>query len=474
MRITGNNLREIIIGTFRGLSSAASLDLGSNYIRTIRDGSFAGLHSVVDLNLNLNEITSLDDYVFRGLTSIMDLILQRNNITYISPLAFKGLDRLTTLNLKENRITKIPTRSLRVLPQLMILYLGENPISFIDRKSFKGLRSLLTLWLEGCEIRRIAKRAFSGRKIETLVLEQNQLSRLPNLGRMDQLQVLRLGGNPWVCDGGAEHMLAWLLRHDLIENIVTCVDPASRRGRNLLSFSLEELLSDDDIETDNSPSPPVISVSLDSNAIKLSPVNSTFSVHQGRNLPQPHLHSWTKKEEINQTRYFALPTEPLHPGFSGDDKSSGAVEVTTGDAAVPSSSVSMVTSDGMTTLRDGGIKIPVLVVVIAISVLVVMLLVLLVIRKVIIECNRPVTDCDLRNMEMTGKRKSSSFEQKKRNHIPTTDPRNGCRLKRQLNGKQRRPAGSNQDQVLFDDCQIVSEQTQQNGNDKFMQSSCEM
>ena len=219
-----------------------NLNLGNNRIQKISDGSFSGLEHAADLNLNFNDIESLNDYVFRGLSSLEHLVLQQNNISYISPFAFKELDKLKTLNLKQNRLTKFPTKSLRVLTSVSTLFVGKNPILSLDRGFLKGLRSLKDLWLEECLIESVAKRAFNDKDIRTLVLEGNRLTSLPNLGRMEQLRVLNLDRNPWRCDRNALSMLTWLHRHDLMDVTVTCASPKNRKNRNLLTFSAEELV----------------------------------------------------------------------------------------------------------------------------------------------------------------------------------------------------------------------------------------
>ena len=256
-------LDEISERTFKQLSSLTDLDLSNNQIQKIFDGSFADLENVTNLNLNLNDIASLDDYVFRGLISLEDLVLQQNNIKFISQLAFKGLENLKTLNLKQNNLAEFPTKSLRVLPSLTTLYAGKNPISSLERGVLKGMSSLRHLWLEKCQIKTVARRAFNDKNLQTLVLEKNNLTRLPNLGRLKELRILYLDENPWQCDRSALPMLAWLQRHNMMESIATCANPVSRRGRNLLSFSPEELERTETVETTTVTRPSFIYTNAD-------------------------------------------------------------------------------------------------------------------------------------------------------------------------------------------------------------------
>ena len=86
-------------GTFNGLDSLESLDLGLNYITTLDPGAFEGLGSLTELQIGGNIITVLQTGVFIGLTSLEVLSLDFNQVEMFQTKAFQGLRSLSLLSL---------------------------------------------------------------------------------------------------------------------------------------------------------------------------------------------------------------------------------------------------------------------------------------------------------------------------------------------------------------------------------------
>ncbi|XP_078493672.1 uncharacterized protein LOC104266724 [Ciona intestinalis] len=241
LRIEGNMIANVSPNTFTGLGRVTEISLSNNGIRELHRGSFTGLPIAKSLDLAFNMIQTLKDNQLFGLDNLKQLNLMKNNISTISPLAFAGLSELQVLNLKLNKISQFPSTQLKVLPALDTLLLGINPITEIRREALRGIKMLRQLWLESCNISSIARRAFNNKALQTLVLERNELENFPNLGRMRNLEILNLDGNPWKCDCDAVSMLRWISRHELTELYVECEMPRYRRGVNMLTYTEETI-----------------------------------------------------------------------------------------------------------------------------------------------------------------------------------------------------------------------------------------
>jgi len=249
-----NRINEIVPGAFDGLRSVTSLKICYNELERISSGSFRGLSTLNELDLGFNSLTVMEDGAFVGAPMLQKLYLNHNNISYIASGAFKGLSMLQELNIHSNNLRHVPSSALRVLPRISILELGKNLVQYIAKQSFKGMKTLRVLWLDGCRIASIAKRAFNNKKLVLLSLEHNLLSRLPNLGRMTKIEKLYLDGNPWLCDCRSTTMVRWLKRKRFTNRTIECHGPPARRGRDMLSFSNDELCQL--IEPEPIPAPP--------------------------------------------------------------------------------------------------------------------------------------------------------------------------------------------------------------------------
>ena len=241
-------MKNLYHGIFRGLTSLKALDLSKNGIGDIRDFMFAEVTGLKSLNLNSNLISALSSGVFRHLFFLEDLSLEQNNLSSIPRMAFEGLNNLKTLNLRQNNFNKIPTLSIRRLLGLGKLFLSRNPIASIRRDDFNGLDSLRHLWLDECLLDEVQPKTFHGLNLMTLVLEHNRITRLPDLGEMKELKVLKLHANPWVCDYRAVSMLKWLIRHEVKNTNIPCQSPPNRQGNDLLIYTVNDLLNDTNIQ----------------------------------------------------------------------------------------------------------------------------------------------------------------------------------------------------------------------------------
>ena len=136
---------------------------------------------------------------------LRELDLGQNLIEFISEDAFVTLQKLEVLYLDANQLASVPPPStLRPLASaLQSLHLGQNAIQRLDSEVFLPLRNLQRLNLTGASIVNISYDAFRGLSGNTgqhsglriLSLASNALDRFPNLGLLNRLERLYIGGN---------------------------------------------------------------------------------------------------------------------------------------------------------------------------------------------------------------------------------------------------------------------------------------
>ncbi|XP_072512419.1 leucine-rich repeat-containing protein 38 [Salminus brasiliensis] len=131
-------------------------------------------------------------------SDLVYLDLRNNNLTRLEPgTLLSTSSRLVYLDLGGNNLTEIPTGTFGESRSLIKLRLGNNPhLRMVGKGAFLGLTSLRELELE--------RNALSSLEVEVL-------SQLPSL------RVIRLEGNPWVCNCHFAKLFLWLKenRHKL-------------------------------------------------------------------------------------------------------------------------------------------------------------------------------------------------------------------------------------------------------------------
>lgn len=247
LELEGNNIDQLEASTFSELINLDSLDLTNNVISEFVIGVFAGLEKLTVLNLGSNRIARIKANTFKGLQSLKELTLEDNVINTIDQYAFSGLDSLKSLYLNHNDLRSVPTSALRALPSLVSLQLTGNPLRKIEKYDFKGLDKIRGLWLDECELGSIAKKAFHNSKIRTLILSENNLTNLPNMGTLDRLERVTLDGNPWVCDCKLGATVRWVRRHKLTPPLpkLICTSPLYRVGTRATELTMDQLCSEE-------------------------------------------------------------------------------------------------------------------------------------------------------------------------------------------------------------------------------------
>ena len=126
-------------------------------------------------------------------SDLVYLDLRNNSLSHIEPGTLSTSSRLVFLDLGSNNLTEIPKGTFGESRSLIKLRLGNNPyLSMVNEEAFLGLTSLRELELE--------RNALSTLKV-------GALSQLPSL------RVVRLEGNPWVCNCNFASLFAWLMEN---------------------------------------------------------------------------------------------------------------------------------------------------------------------------------------------------------------------------------------------------------------------
>ncbi|XP_010874053.1 leucine-rich repeat-containing protein 38 [Esox lucius] len=130
-------------------------------------------------------------------SDLVYLDLRNNSLSALEPGTLSTSSRLVYLDLGSNNLTEIQSGTFGETQSLIKLRLGNNPyLSLVEEDAFVGLTSL--------------------RELE---LERNGLQGL-DVGALEpltSLRVLRLEGNPWVCNCHFAKLFVWLTenRHKL-------------------------------------------------------------------------------------------------------------------------------------------------------------------------------------------------------------------------------------------------------------------
>ncbi|MEO7992878.1 MAG: protein kinase [bacterium] len=141
------------------------------------------------LNLGANRIVDLTP--LNGLTDLEGLYLLNNRIVDPSPLS--RLHKLRILDLASNLIVAVPPGTLNRLDSLETLTLDANPLT--DLPDLSGLANLRTLNVRNCNLQRLPRLANMG-KLTTFDLSNNNLQEISSVATLTGLQSLLLCGNP--------------------------------------------------------------------------------------------------------------------------------------------------------------------------------------------------------------------------------------------------------------------------------------
>ncbi|CAF95658.1 unnamed protein product, partial [Tetraodon nigroviridis] len=191
----------------------------------------------------------------RGLTGVPDsipldvrrLLLSNNWIAWIPSDFLVLYSDLVYLDLRNNSLSQLEPGTLTTSSRLVFLDLGSNNLTEIPSGTFGESRSLIKLRLgNNPHLTMVGSGAFTGlTSLRELELDRTGLTQLDVdvLEALPSLRVLRLEGNPWLCNCRFAKLFVWMLqnRHKLPKGLeeLDCSLPLDGRRVPLTSLSEE-------------------------------------------------------------------------------------------------------------------------------------------------------------------------------------------------------------------------------------------
>lgn len=175
---------------FLQFDNLKKIKMTGNDVRQIVDHSFEKAFSLKELNMNRNKLEEITRDTFKGASKLTFLSLEHNNIRSVSILAFDTLHSLEVLYLAYNMLTSIQIGLFAPLVNLREVYLYNNKIVQIHPKAFWHNRALEILDLEGNFLAALDLHVNS-RKMNVLDLTNNDIVHLSLEGNQKNSTVVR-------------------------------------------------------------------------------------------------------------------------------------------------------------------------------------------------------------------------------------------------------------------------------------------
>ncbi|KAJ8961008.1 hypothetical protein NQ318_020313 [Aromia moschata] len=287
LKLSGNNLRELNPEVFKDVQELRSLecrgcalsrlnneiyhllphlthlDLGNNEIENIPSEELRELTRLKYFKLDGNRITAVVDSTFTHQPLLRKLYLARNQIEKISSGAFENVNNLTELDVSYNKLEKLgflepiegsievlvlsgnrlkthALKELLRLEELKGLRLAEIGIADISHEMFP--QNLVLLDLGGNHLSTLS-RDFLPPSLTELDISRNRFRGLDEdlLTLLDNVQTLKLDGNPWSCDLCYIVPLLERTNRSAVVKEITCISPFTVRGKRLELIRKSEL-----------------------------------------------------------------------------------------------------------------------------------------------------------------------------------------------------------------------------------------
>lgn len=259
LRLGNNELHALDPDLFEHLPALEELSLKENVFKIIDQGSSVAIGSIVTLrvlDLSYMELEELPKAIFHSPQGLNYLNLTGNLLAEI-PEALDYTINLKWLSLDENPIESIQGE--KVFPAIKTLeYLSMSyitPLKVIGRGAFSKLEGLKEIHLcNNPELTHLHGEAFSRAsaddpvrmewpRVKQLYLHNNNLSMLDSqlLARWDDMEVIDVRVNPWLCDCDNQWMVETLLpiiektTPKILNNIV-CAAPGQMKGLSMVDL----------------------------------------------------------------------------------------------------------------------------------------------------------------------------------------------------------------------------------------------
>ncbi|EGT48262.1 hypothetical protein CAEBREN_31443 [Caenorhabditis brenneri] len=250
--LRNNKIRRLDKNSFRSFRKIRELDISYNQIQTVEDSSFETVGHMQSLDLSFNKIAYLPRGMLKNFAKTLKTLKLAENMVHATPEALRDLRNLTHLNLNGNKLNRIDGDVLRGCKETLVeLFIANNFLEHIPHGVLSGMKqlehldisknkilslkkpsSLLSITADETSsvrrlnlagnrinnmsdihifenmpfltyvdvsfnrIRFISPRVFEKlNNLESLFLQNNQLSHFPSLFRLEKLRHLMLDNN---------------------------------------------------------------------------------------------------------------------------------------------------------------------------------------------------------------------------------------------------------------------------------------
>ncbi len=170
------------------------LNLAHNRIHALPNEAFGQLQQLEVLKLAHNVLTEgkIHEFSLRG-TMVSSLHLENNRLSAIPRISH---DLITNLYLKHNSISEIGNNALSGLPKLAIIRIDRNRISSIADQAFCGT-NLNTIWLNDNNLTEVPDLSCIGGSLASLYMASNHICviRSSDFRQLQRLSVLHIQDN---------------------------------------------------------------------------------------------------------------------------------------------------------------------------------------------------------------------------------------------------------------------------------------
>ena len=195
------------------LTDLEEISVQFSQLRTIELGALNGLTNLKLLDLNGNEISEILPGTFEKMRHLQYLLLSNNSIEHLNIDVFSGLISLILLDLRMNKLQYINPNTFVSLPNLKGLLLSYNPgLQIPTDRNFINLHSLSYLAISRCDVNSISVETLTNvSALEYLDLSSNNLKTVDiNILRaLPKLSSLYLYDNPLQCDCQLQEVWRW-------------------------------------------------------------------------------------------------------------------------------------------------------------------------------------------------------------------------------------------------------------------------
>ena len=186
--LAGNRIRDC-----RMVSEAGDRVL--KIVRTLRSNPYSALLNTLQIDASAT-LTTLEN-AFSGFTGLTFLQITSHRVSLLNRSTFEGLSNLQRLDLRHGLISKVEPETFSPLVSLRTLLLEQNKLRRVP--DVGGLTSLWKLALHHNEIERLDAGAFSSlTALDGLSLDSNEFTRIQNdtFNGLTELHTLPLYNNP--------------------------------------------------------------------------------------------------------------------------------------------------------------------------------------------------------------------------------------------------------------------------------------